>query len=79
MSDRFTAACVQVNSGTEVEPNLRAAGDLVRRTRDAGADLIALPETVTAIVFGRQRTLDRAMPEDSHPCLPFFADLARET
>ena len=51
MSDRFTAACVQTNSGTEVEPNLRAAGELVHRARDAGADLIALPETVTAIVF----------------------------
>ena len=57
MSDRFIAACVQVNSGTEVAENLAAAGELVRRARDAGADLIALPETVTAIVFGRRRTL----------------------
>ena len=79
MTDRFTAACVQTNSGTEIEPNLEAAGDLVRRAWDAGADLIALPETVTAIVFGRERTLERAKPEDSHPGIPFFADLAQET
>ena len=79
MSARFTAACVQTNSGTEVEPNLTAAGDLVRRARDAGADLIALPETVSAIVFGRKETLARAKPEDSHPGIPLFADLARET
>ncbi len=79
MSDRFTVACVQTNSGTEVAPNLRAAGDLVRRARDAGAELIALPETVTAIVFGRRKTLERATPEESHPGIPFFADLARET
>ncbi len=79
MTDRFTAACVQTNSGTEVAANLTAAGDLVRRARDAGAELIALPETVTAIVFGRERTLERAKPEDSHPGVPFFADLARET
>ena len=79
MTGRFTAACVQTNSGTEVEPNLLAAGDLVRRARDAGADLIALPETVTGIVFGRERTLERAKPEASHPGVPFFADLARET
>ena len=79
MTDRFTAACVQTNSGTEVEPNLLAAGDLVRQARDAGADLIALPETVTGIVFGRERTLERARPEDSHPGVPFFAGLARET
>ena len=79
MTSRFTAACVQVNSGTEIAPNLAAAGDLVRRARDRGADLIALPETVTAIVFGRRQTLERARPEDSHPGIPFFADLARET
>ncbi len=79
MTSHFTAACVQVNSGTEIEPNLAAAGDLVRRARDRGADLIALPETVTAIVFGRRKTLERARPEDSHPGIPFFADLAQET
>ena len=79
MSARFTAACVQVNSGTEIEANLATAGDLVRRARDRGAELIALPETVTAIVFGRQKTLERAKPEDGHPGIPFFADLARET
>lgn len=79
MSSRFTAACVQTNSGTEIDANLMAAGNLVRRARDAGADLIALPETVTAIVFGRKETLARARPEDSHPGVAFFADLARET
>lgn len=79
MSARFTAACVQVNAGTEIDANLAAAGDLVRRARDRGADLIALPEMVTAIVFGRRRSLERALPEDSHPGIPVFADLARET
>jgi len=79
MSARFTAACVQVNSGTEIAENLTAAGDLVRRARDRGADFIALPENLTAVVIGRQEILDRAMPEDSHPGIPYFADLARET
>ena len=35
MSGVLKAACVQVNAGTELEPNLRAAGDLVRRATDA--------------------------------------------
>ena len=73
------AACVQVNAGTELEPNLRAAGDLVRRARDAGAEFIALPENVGWIVQGRDRTMERIRTEAEHPGIPFFADLARET
>jgi predicted amidohydrolase len=73
------AACVQVNAGTELEPNLRAAGDLVRRARDAGADFIALPENVGWIVQGRAKTMERVRTEAEHPGIPFFADLARET
>ncbi|MGP1397424.1 MAG: carbon-nitrogen hydrolase family protein [Inquilinaceae bacterium] len=75
----FVAACVQVNAGPEIVPNLQAAGDLVRRARDRGADLITLPENVTAIVQGRDRILARARSEEDHPGLPYFADLARET
>lgn len=72
-------ACVQVNAGPEIEPNLRAAGDLVRRAREAGAELIALPENVSMIVQGRAKVLERARPQEDHPAVPYFADLARET
>ena len=74
-----TVACVQVNAGPEIEPNLKVAGELVRRARDRGADLIALPENVSAVVLGRERILARAFPEDTHPALPCFRDLARQT
>ena len=76
---RFVAACVQVNAGTEIDANLATAGDLVRRARDRGADFIALPENVAAVLLGRQMILERAHPADSHPGIPFFAELARET
>ncbi|HYD99624.1 MAG TPA: nitrilase-related carbon-nitrogen hydrolase, partial [Alphaproteobacteria bacterium] len=79
MSGRLRVACVQVNAGPEIGPNLRAAGDLVRRARDAGAALIALPENVSMIVQGRARVLERARAESEHPATPFFQDLARET
>ncbi|MDQ2106669.1 carbon-nitrogen hydrolase family protein [Azospirillum isscasi] len=79
MSGVLKAACVQVNAGTEILPNLRAAGDLVRRARDAGADFIALPENVGMIVQGRAKVLERVKTADEHPAIPFFADLARET
>ncbi|MBP2301603.1 carbon-nitrogen hydrolase family protein [Azospirillum picis] len=73
------AACIQVNAGTELDANLRAAGDLVRRARDAGAEFIALPENVGWIVQGRDKTMARVKNADEHPGIPFFADLARET
>jgi predicted amidohydrolase len=79
MTVAFTAACVQVNAGPEIGPNLTAAGDLVRRARDAGADFIAMPENVTMVVQGRAKVLARARPEQDHPAIPFFRDLARET
>ncbi len=79
MTGRLTAACVQVNAGPEIEPNLHAAGDLVRHARDRGAELIALPENVSMMVLGRRRVLERARPEPEHPGLPFFQALAMET
>ncbi|HEV7369949.1 carbon-nitrogen hydrolase family protein [Arenibaculum sp.] len=72
-------ACVQVNAGPEIGPNLERAGELVRRARDAGAELIAMPENVTMVVQGRAKVLARARREDEHPALPFFRELARET
>ncbi|HEY0832816.1 MAG TPA: carbon-nitrogen hydrolase family protein [Azospirillum sp.] len=79
MNPRLKAACVQVNAGPEIPPNLAAAGDLVRRARDAGADLIAMPENVGMIVQGRDKVLARVRPQAEHPGVPFFTDLARET
>lgn len=79
MSAVVKAACVQVNAGTELQPNLDAAGDLVRRARDAGAEFITLPENVGWIVQGRAKTMARVKSEAEHPGIPFFADLARET
>lgn len=76
---RFTAACVQLNVGTEIEPNLQDAGALIRQARDAGATLIATPENTGFMVQGREAVLARALPEEHHPGLPYFAELARET
>lgn len=75
----FTAACVQVNAGPEIGPNLEAAAVLVRRARDAGADFIAMPENVSLIVQGRAKVLARVRPESEHPGVPFFRELAKET
>ncbi len=76
---RVRAACIQVNAGPEIQPNLDAAAVLVRRARDAGAEFITLPENVSMIVQGRDNVLARVRGEDEHPGVPAFAALARET
>ena len=63
MSGSLTVACVQVNAGPEIEPNLRTVGDLILRAREAGADFITTPENVSMVVQGRARVLERARPE----------------
>jgi len=75
----LVTACVQVNAGPEIGPNLEAAGALVRRARDAGATFITLPENVSLMVQGRARLLARIGSESLHPALPVFRYLARET
>ncbi len=78
MSDRFTVACVQLNSGRDIAPNVEATSSLVRDARKAGADFILTPENTTCIESKRDRILARAHPEESHPAIPAFQALASE-
>jgi predicted amidohydrolase len=73
----FTAACIQHTAGPDPEPNLRVVGDLIRRARDSGADLIMTPEASNLIESGRRRR-DKARAEADDPFLAGMRDLARE-
>jgi deaminated glutathione amidase len=79
MSAKFAAACVQMTSEREFEPNIRAASDLVRRARDAGADFIMTPEITGMFEPKRDRHLAKATDEATNPVIAAFRDLARET
>jgi predicted amidohydrolase len=76
MTAPFTAACIQHTAGPDPEPNLRLVGDLVRRARDAGADLIMTPEASNFIESGRRRR-DKARREADDPFLAGMRELAR--
>jgi len=76
---RFTAACVQTTTGTDMDANLAAAAEGVRRAVDRGAAFVATPECVSMLVMGRQNALAAARAEAAHSAIPAFADLARET
>jgi len=79
MTGTFRAACIQTNTGEDVAANIAIAGDLVRRARDDGADLITLPETVNVMGPNRERLMSLVGPEQDNPALNGFSDLARET
>jgi predicted amidohydrolase len=74
----FRLACIQTNSGGDMERNIAAASGLTREARDGGADLIALPEVVALIEPDRARLVATAPEEAHHPALIAFRDLARE-
>ena len=79
MSGAFNAACIQLSSAREPEPNIAAAGELIRRARDAGATLIMTPEVSDMMEPKRPLRLEKARNEADHPMLAAFRDLARET
>jgi predicted amidohydrolase len=79
MSRRFKAACIQFTAGREIGPNIERLAGLIRGARQAGAELIALPENATMIEPIAAQSLAKALPEESHPAVPAFRALARET
>jgi deaminated glutathione amidase len=79
VTNSFKVACIQTNSGSDVAANLDAATDLARQASAAGADLIALPETVNIMAPDRAFLKANSQPEEGNQALRAFADLARET
>jgi deaminated glutathione amidase len=78
MTTHFTAACIQFTAGPDVEPNLLAVTDLIRRAGDAGADLIMTPEASNFIESGRRR-YEKARSEADDRFLAGMRELACET
>jgi predicted amidohydrolase len=75
----FKAACVQLNSGSDMAVNLRAAETAIREAAASGAQFILLPE-YAALLDGSGRVMRENSPlEEGHPALDKFRALARET
>lgn len=78
MADPFVAACIQTNSGRELEPNIEAADTLIREARRAGADFILLPENVGMLEPDNDLQRNKALPEQGHPAVAVFSRTAKE-
>jgi deaminated glutathione amidase len=75
----FTAACIQFTAARDPAPNLRTVADLVRRARDAGADLVMTPETTGMIEpIGKLRR-EKVRGEAEDVVLAGLREVARET
>ncbi len=75
---KFKVACIQNCADDDLAENITLATELVRAARQAGADLICLPENFCLIQVNDARLLAQAHTEESHPAIPHFADLACE-
>lgn len=74
----FMAACVQMNSGTDVARNMASAARLIRAAAAAGAHYVQTPE-MTTIVDQNRKALEAAIhPQRNNPSIEEFSALARE-
>ena len=74
----FRAACLQVTASNDLAANIKAASDLTRRAVADGAEIVFMPENVSMMESGRENTIAKAMPHESHAALKEFQELAAE-
>ena len=78
VTQRFTAACIQLNTQGDEAENCRATSALIRQAVSDGAEFIATPETTNLMDLGRARMFELARPEAESSTLARLRDLAAE-
>lgn len=72
------AACVQMTSGPDINHNLDAAEDLIRRAAGEGARFIATPEVTCRRMPDGPDKMRLTPSQADHPGVPRFTALARD-
>jgi len=75
----FKVACVQLNSGNNLDANLRAVEAATRTAAERGAHLIMLPEYATLLDGSGRVMRENSHAEEDHPALARLQALAHET
>lgn len=78
MSERFSIACLQMNSGNDYEANMSALQVMVREAAGQGAQFILTPEYFLMMDGSGRVMRERALAADGSPALPVLQALARE-
>lgn len=71
-------ACVQLNSGPDIEENLKQAGALIRDAAKDECEFIVTPENTDFMRKNAELTVETALEANQHPGIPFFSFLAKE-
>ncbi|MCY4049663.1 MAG: carbon-nitrogen hydrolase family protein [Hyphomicrobiales bacterium] len=74
----FTVALTQTCSGIDVEKNIDAVAELVRRAAGEGAELVCTPETTSLMARNRSELFEAIVPEDEDRALAAMRALAKE-
>lgn len=72
------AAIVQLNAKPSLEDNMREAESLIRAAAGEGATFIATPENTCRMRAKPEDKWAASFDEKDHPCIPFYAGLAKE-
>ncbi|MEH6404470.1 MAG: carbon-nitrogen hydrolase family protein [Sneathiella sp.] len=75
---KFTAACVQLTSGTDPVENLKISSELIREAASKGADFIATPEVSNMMEPYKAAAREKAQFEEDDLTLSAFQGLADE-
>lgn len=73
-----TVACVQMNSGANMEENLVQAGGLIKDAAKEGAEFILTPENTDFMGENQNDTVSRALEAHNHQGILFFSQLAKQ-
>lgn len=76
---KLPVACVQFTAGLHWGDHAEEVARLVRMAAGTGARFIATPENTGGMVGNREELKEQAPTIDTHPAVPAFSDLARET
>ncbi len=71
-------ACIQMNSGAEIEANLAESEIYIREAAANGAAFIFTPENTCHMLSPQTEKLKTASGVENHPAYVFYAGLARE-
>ena len=71
-------ACIQTNSKSDPNINIREVSSLIRAARSNGAELITTPEVVGMLEPNREKALNKAQPENDHSVLREFRALSKD-
>lgn len=76
---KLPVACVQFTAGLQWSDHAEEVARLVRMAAGTGAKFIATPENTGGMVKNREELKEQAPTIDTHPAVPAFSELARET